>query len=1062
MDYFTQFLRQTSNQLLPKQPKDHVGDFHVSWTIVKETLEYPDERQLSRGIASTEVPARLKLMVDALVSESTSTEEGTFGPCLEYLLKNDVLGTLVFLSENDRPAGVQAEVLRTVNSMIVSLDEQFLVHSAVHKAVIRLLRTCAGDELQERIDGRSKAMGAAGNISKPAPSEYEEDLVDLLCIICGRIRTYRDLLMIFFHDKNWFQAQTHPLPSLVEEDEEEDEEDADTSLRPSSPTPSQKTVTSAPANAKEDTPAPAAPAKPEYEFLIFNYLLRFVHREGKIGDFARAGLLFLMDVAMSAGSGGNTDGSAAEDQQRTTTPGSSADPVAEAELALAEYVLDGDFAEVLGAGLGAVYSVLPSKLEVRPEPHAQGTQTTAMMLGAAGLAGSDEEARRREHEAEKNEMLGIEPSTSAYFRSQLDHFLKLLEFVQDVLRRNEANERAETMHPGVLLGNAITNSILDATKRVFLENILYTSILECSEVDGSAVAVMSYIDVMLRTLKQNHFSDLLVEFLTSEDDSEYARPRARRRMLNLSEAPPMSARARKLSRRKSSAMMLLEMEGAGANRQSMYLTALERFTLKDLILTNLRSESQSTAAAALQLLQTLLSCHCHSAVEKLLIIVRDPSATMFPEPARIAEAEPPRPATPDSDVFIYPGAEPEEEKKFFESVFSQPTTTIATHEREMQLYMNLVAQIDVGHSEDPFSTGYDHYLSDALLAIQSHSCSADLRADEGWKHRLDPNGPLLSALLQSLRQFFANTPERNVALTGVFAQLAMCPTRSLAGWLTFGTASAEAPRPASPVALDGIDGDGDDRSIDGEIDSKLASTTGVLLPLPDMGEQAHPVMHGLFQGLIAQLDRYRSLVNGFDRYLVERRQGLLFAENLNDALSLALELDAPVISAVPPSTPPRPKPTKTKSGPFSFLTPKKKQPAAKATPNASPPGTPPRGGNARAMSASPFAPHYQQTSTIAVEALAAPIPPSGPWTPRKNAGYDVFGGEKSAWADEPEQDEEEEERTKRSAAQKEEGTTRITLSQLLDNVVILEESIKELTAILHARRTLGIDAVRFV
>ena len=81
----------------------------------------------------------------------------------------------MFLSENDRPAGVQAEVLRTVNSMIVSLDEQFLVHSAVHKAVIRLLRTCAGDELQERIDGRNKAMGAAGNIIRPAPSEYEED-----------------------------------------------------------------------------------------------------------------------------------------------------------------------------------------------------------------------------------------------------------------------------------------------------------------------------------------------------------------------------------------------------------------------------------------------------------------------------------------------------------------------------------------------------------------------------------------------------------------------------------------------------------------------------------------------------------------------------------------------------------------------------------------------------------------------------------------------------------------------------------------------------------------------
>ncbi|KAJ2994546.1 hypothetical protein NUW54_g7533 [Trametes sanguinea] len=40
--------------------------------------------------------------------------------------------------------------------------------------------------------------------------------------------------------------------------------------------------------------------------------------------------------------------------------------------------------------------------------------------------------------------------------------------------------------------------------------------------------------------------------------------------------------------------------------------------------------------------------------------------------------------------------------------------------------------------------------------------------------------------------------------------------------------------------------------------------------------------------------------------------------------------------------------------------------------------------------------------------------------------------------------------------------THVTLSQLLDNVVILEESIKELVAIIHARRSLGIDSIRYL
>jgi hypothetical protein len=87
----------------------------------------------------------------------------------------DVLGTLVRLSETDRPSGIQAEVLRAVQNMVVLLDDQFLVHSAVHRAVLRLLRTCVGDDIQEQLDGRNKVMGAAGSATRTSPSEHEED-----------------------------------------------------------------------------------------------------------------------------------------------------------------------------------------------------------------------------------------------------------------------------------------------------------------------------------------------------------------------------------------------------------------------------------------------------------------------------------------------------------------------------------------------------------------------------------------------------------------------------------------------------------------------------------------------------------------------------------------------------------------------------------------------------------------------------------------------------------------------------------------------------------------------
>lgn len=94
---------------------------------------------------------------------------------LIVLAPTDVLGTLVRLAEPDRPSGIQAEVLRAVQNMVVLMDEQFLVHSAVHRAVLRLLRNCAGDDIQEQLDGRNRIMGAAKNAVRSQPSDYELD-----------------------------------------------------------------------------------------------------------------------------------------------------------------------------------------------------------------------------------------------------------------------------------------------------------------------------------------------------------------------------------------------------------------------------------------------------------------------------------------------------------------------------------------------------------------------------------------------------------------------------------------------------------------------------------------------------------------------------------------------------------------------------------------------------------------------------------------------------------------------------------------------------------------------
>ena len=890
--------------------------------------------------------------------------------------------------------------------------------------------------------------------------------------------------MIFFYDKHWYHSE--PLVSVSEENEDEDEEDHEereesfsndnTAGRTSSPTPSQETVTSARMSSQTK--------KPEYEFILFNYLLRFVHREGKIGDFARAGLLFLMDVAMSpgvpvhhlAGEGLKSFATSSVTQPQST----GSDPIADAALALAEYILDGDFCEVLGAGLGAVYSLLPTKLEIHPDQVENTSQANSMIIGSTGPL-TDKEKEEKERVRENAQLVGLEYSSSPEFKARLEHFMKLLEFLQDVLRRNVANISDNgTVEPTSFVGSAIVQTILDAVRRIFLENVLYPSILECSDVDGSAVAVMSYIDVMVRTLHDAQFAEMLIDFLVSEDDTERTRQQPRIRptlLLNKTTVSSTSSdsntlRNKKMKRRKSSAMMLLEMEAPDARRQSEYLTSMGRFTLKDLVLINMRSSAPAAVTAALQLMQSLLTNHCRLSVDRLFIFSYERTA----ENVQSSAMELKQYSDDDDEVFTYPGAEanvtPSPDTTFTspELLSTAPDATYHMHERELGLYLGLVARIDPAHSQGAFSTGYDHYLRDALTSITSHACStnaSDLEEDKP-RHTLDMNDPALSLVLQSLRHFYSNPPELNMALTGMLAAVAVCPERCLKGWLLFGSDGSSLDQRIDNDNTPQLFNDGDDRSMDFEINERLTRNDP---PLPIRGAEplSQPVVFSILQGLVSHIDRFRSLVDGFDVFLSERRQGLVFSENLTDALSLSFDLSNNITGVVesprpiradvhPPATPQRPK-QKTKSSTWaSLLTPKKSRSRA-VSPAPSEPTTPASKG--KTVETSPFGSHYKRTNQISVEALIAPIPSHGSWIPTEQRKFsveeeNVFGSSSQWGNDNPVTTD------STDANQESERDRTVKLSQLLDNVVILEESIKELTAIIHARRSLGIDTLRYL
>lgn len=88
---------------------------------------------------------------------------------------------------------MKGEIVRALNTLVVLLSDQFLNHNAVHEPLRRLLRSCVGDEPEEgRLGVESRVFGAAGMDKRlrttSGNDELEADLVDLMCILCSKIR----------------------------------------------------------------------------------------------------------------------------------------------------------------------------------------------------------------------------------------------------------------------------------------------------------------------------------------------------------------------------------------------------------------------------------------------------------------------------------------------------------------------------------------------------------------------------------------------------------------------------------------------------------------------------------------------------------------------------------------------------------------------------------------------------------------------------------------------------------------------------------------------------------
>ncbi|KAI7907666.1 Retinoic acid induced 16-like protein-domain-containing protein [Cokeromyces recurvatus] len=981
MDYFTKFTKRIAPPKVQPTGAMQLSKFHKNWEYI-HNIFVMDDHKANVHVQQTEIPAKLRQMVDLLVDEEARQEDNTTGLCMEYFLKNGILQYLVSIVEKaDYPVGVRGEAIRMIANMIDLLDDRFLVHNAVHRPTIRLLRFCVLDDRQSEL--------------------YSDDLVDLMYIICSKIHGFPALLNIFFHDKLWLNMPQKS--SIVSENDNSNTNESEHSTTTENP-------------------------QHEYEFLLFTYLLRFVHREGRSGDFARTGLLFLMELA--------------NDQ-------------------LGDFILGSDFATIMAAGLGALYSQLPRKLIIKDEIEQIYSNPVSYLLGQDSLENNIKSNSNRFARFG----FGAEYSNSHEFRYQLDSFLKLLEFCQDVIIR--------CPNPDICI------SLLKSIRSIFLENILYPSILECSDLDGSSVAVISYIDLILQTVQQEDLSKVIVGYLMVDEE---------------------------IAVNEDLSNGINHMDMNKDNTISNNNHHLAHFTLKDLIFSRLKSNSQSTVIATLKLLKTLITNHCQYSLGLLSIYIEHDSRSVI----------------------------------------------ISHHLREIELYFSLIAAIDKTHAKDVLGYGYEEYLRDVEIMFDNDDCYHHMRLvhensfnmkndyyiqtpkakrrrsfkygqryeDNSYKlkeketkvslkqqtcgaksllrHRLRSTDPLLQILLNLLSHFFTQSVELNLALTGVISALALCPYRNLEGWITFSESDrtghddvrvldpkedqastsnnnkTEADKVyqqdiyeqerntiSSPINNDNDVDDDDDENDDRSID--FGAEQGSDKKTSPTYFKSYPSFFTLLRTLTQQVDYYRSEIQEFDTLLDERRKALITGELsfsdkrvMSPSNSLTTAISARIMnnhhnamnrkpSILRPSlSTPLLSPSSSTSV-TSTLTGVSSSPISSNLSSIS-------NTNMNVILSNPMSPltvHVKRTTNTRLQ----PLFPSNFTNEREEAILDL-------------DDEDEHMFTPKSVhpskSNRVDKSTEITLSMLLNNVVILEETIKELVALIQVRRSLGIDKISYV
>ncbi|KUL90485.1 hypothetical protein ZTR_00035 [Talaromyces verruculosus] len=784
-------------------------------------------------------------------------------PCLSYASTSQIFVTVTKLALTYR-------------------DEGLLRSSAV------FFNTLIDAELDGIVDNRvfSRALIDLVRRNLVRTDDTESRLVELLFGVANNIRLRPQILTAWFIPK---QAE------LPERELEEDEQFAGVTRRD--------------------------------DFPLFYLLVDYVHREGRAGDFARTGLLYLIETATRS-------------------------------RILEKWLIESDLATLMATGLGAVYSQLSRN--VYPT-FVEGNVPTIVAL-------SDEN--------------DIQRNFDGTVRPDVESFISYLLFWQDTIEHCQSKE--------------VNDTLLDHFEVLFLQQLLYPSLLESSDVKGGSTStVLMYLCRLLESIDQPKLVHRTLRFLM-------AAPTDAEPSLDISQN--LHKKHLSVSRRKS-LDMLATLAEAEEQQPSPSL-----FNLADLILMSIKSQNKETVVATLRLLTVIVRRHHPFAGS--LIKMKEP--------------------------------------------VSGPHRTVGALNEELCRYLSFATAI----IDDPtLNDSFEHYSKDAAHVLESRlfipsprSSILDGPADQPLDLSLED--AIFTEILNLLDRFFSNSVTVNLGLTELITSLASSNLISLNGWLLVDPANYDYKSNLPPTGMKTSTVTEENMLIvddeKPEIVDPLAAIRKSLAPVTWSNDHEALIAKSL-RKLIEHLQDWRREIPDFD-ILVSARRDLLHSDDDDDisrnqrSINTSRQPSQPPTRSVEPPLSPRGRPISNSinqegplsstpgSLPRSMIGSPLREPSIQSPVSSSPARHPVPFEDLRQRLASSY--RVDKTTEQPTSASQENKP-----TNESQTDGPVDGSEQSNHEPPPAQNE-----------------TVVTLGHILTNAVILYEFILELAAMVQVRGTLFEEA----